>query len=309
MSAPALDRRSDYVSAVAVELQDLGGAEREELIEELDDHIAALLVDRPDADLVTELGSPHDYALELRAAAGLDAEVRATPPLALGAQLKALAERTIDLGRALTPKWLDRLTPDLGPAWWVLRAYLVVIVIVQALRSGHVDMSNFLWPTYATHRWPAAIIVAALALLSVRLGRRRPGDAWIRLVVAVVDVVIVVAAALLYRSQLQYDDYGSDNFGAGPTCNITNLYPRDSNGAALTGVTLYDQNGNLVNLSDLGCPVEGNTGSYAFVSVAPTGSANTFPLPQQTLTTPAASSGSTGAVPTAQDTSQGVPTK
>ncbi len=311
MTAPAIGRRSDYVAAVALELQDLDASDRDELIEELDDHIAALLVDRPDADLVTELGSPREYAFELRTAAGLAGTDRA--PQSVVPQLKAWAERVAEVGRTLTPRWLDRLLPDIRPAWWVLRAYLVAIIVAQLLRDGHGDTLTYLWPTYDTHRWPVVVVIAVLAVLSVRLGRWSPREAWVRILIVVANLVIIGAAVLMYRVQLGYgDDYGLDDSSASVSaCTVTNLYPRDSNGRPLTGVSLYDQDGNPVSLSDLGCPLGGFATAFQIdsgVAVATSAAApqNTYPLPvQSTVTMTPGAPEPTSASPSPQDTAAG----
>ena len=59
----------DYLRAVGFDLRDLPWKMRRDLISELRDHLAEL---PPGTDLTAELGSPQEYAADLRDAAGLE---------------------------------------------------------------------------------------------------------------------------------------------------------------------------------------------------------------------------------------------
>lgn len=61
-----------YLAGVAAALADLPGNLRQELLEDLPDHLAEIAADDP-ASLDSRLGPPPAYAAELRAAAGVDA--------------------------------------------------------------------------------------------------------------------------------------------------------------------------------------------------------------------------------------------
>lgn len=233
-AVPLLDRRGEYVSAVAVELADLEPDDRAELIEELDDHIAALLEDRPDADLVGELGTPRAYAVELRTAAGLTG---ATPPRPAFRDLVGAARSRV----VAAAPWLPAFLLTLRPAWWVLRGVLLAFA-ADAL-------TGFSW---RSTQGVVLLILGVGASLWVAQ-RPRPTRAF-RTGVIVVDVVAVLALlwVAFWSSPLAGDFSGDSSFQ--PTCtDVTNLQPYDASGRPLTDVRLVDQNGNLFDLEGLGC--------------------------------------------------------
>jgi len=59
----------DYVRQVERELNDLPWSQRRDLVAELREHLAEM---PPDTDFPKRLGSPEKYAMDLRAAAGLE---------------------------------------------------------------------------------------------------------------------------------------------------------------------------------------------------------------------------------------------
>src|SRR5215510_6762122 len=76
-TAPAESQISDYLDRVRLALADLPADVRDELLEDLPDHLAEVLAE--DAGTLTErLGEPEAYAAELRTAAGIAAGPAAT---------------------------------------------------------------------------------------------------------------------------------------------------------------------------------------------------------------------------------------
>ena len=123
-----------YVDAVASALADLPDATRAEILEDLAAHLAEFDLDH--GNLETQLGDPAAYAEELRASAGFAPLAPLPPGTSPGPQLAAQARRLIDKVR--THRWWTEtraFLPLLEPAWWVMRAWLVVVVIAGATPS------------------------------------------------------------------------------------------------------------------------------------------------------------------------------
>lgn len=302
-AVPLLDRRGDYVSAVAVELADLAPDDRAELIEELDDHIAALLEDRPDADLIAELGTPRAYAAELRTAAGLTGS---TPPRpAVRDLVGAVRSRVV-----VAAPWLPGFLLTLRPAWWVLRGVLV------ALAAG--ALTGFWW---RSTQGVVLLILGVGASLWVAQ-RPRPTRAF-RTGVIVVDVVAVLALLwVAFWSSPLAGDFSEDSYIQQTCTDVTNLQPYDASGRPLTDVRLVDQNGNPFDLEGLGCGSYDATldhsrpGTFPYPTLpfdpafdAPTGPpASLTPLPGATV--PSTTPGASGtADPTTTPTASTTPTR
>lgn len=253
-----IDRRADYVSAVAVELADLPAEERAELIEELDDHVAALLEDRPDVDLVSELGTPRAYAAELRTAAGLTAGGPArTSPRDLA---RALADRAVHAA-----PWLPSFLRLLRPGWWVLRGGVIAAVVLAFLG---IDATSAV----------AVVFLLAGVVGSLWLGQRPRTTTGLRRTVTGVNVVaalslvwLVVAVPFAGASGTYYETQYVPNCPS----ELSNLFAYDATGKPLDDVRLYDQYGAPFDLSTLQC----QSGEFA---PGPNG-VNAYPWPSWTV--------------------------
>jgi hypothetical protein len=278
---PALDRRSDYVSAVAVELTDLEPDDRAELIEELDDHIAALLEDRPHADLAVELGTPRAYAAELRAAAGL---------AGAGTRPGSFWRQTTDRVAALPERVPEGLRPwlaGLRPTWWVLRAYLVVAGLFHWLHQTWANSGiGVLIPAPGGSAVIGVLVVLAAAAASVRIATwdaLTPGSRrWTSVVLAVLALVAVVGLWGPVHQGYRSEGYVSTEYVDNCPIELDNLYAYDASGKPLSGVRLYDQYGSPFDLSVFGCNISGQ--------FAPGGEANVYPWPDA-MDQPAAPTG------------------
>ena len=246
-----------YLAAVRRELEDLPVQEREDLLEDLELHLADVAndPDRRDEPLHLVLGPPDTYAAELRAAAGL-------PPA------RAMARDDneslwVTLGRRVARSRLGNLVSaawnhpaaasavafgaDLRPAWWVLRGFLVVALPAWWSIDGNDD---FPIPSVLRSQVIGAVAVAAAIVLSVRVGR---GETRLPLVKpALLNGAIVVAALALvpqaeqrfarplYVSNTYVETSAELRSPAGP---VTNIYPYAADGTPLEGVLLFDQDG------------------------------------------------------------------
>jgi uncharacterized membrane protein len=228
-----------YAAAVRAELTDLPPPDREALVEDLEDHLAEVAAESG-VPLATRLGSPQEYAAELRFAYGAGRQQRDAP-----------------WGR-LTG-WLARLTsweayravriflPELRPAWWVLRAYLAVLVVFMILsgsgRAGPVPNP------FSSRGLLQIIVTAAAVVLSVRLGRRAGSSSQAMRRLALASNVLIALAGFIALSSMGNEGsptvmyaqpyYGAGTAGPGPT----NIYPYSVDGRPLDGVLLYDQDG------------------------------------------------------------------
>jgi hypothetical protein len=236
-----------YYERVAAALADLPAEARDELLEDLPAHFAEVIAEQG-GPLVDRLGPPATYAAELRAAAGLDAgtaKVPARAPLVvyyerLVAALPGLDERA---GRIIGYPRATEFLRLLRPAWWIARAVAVVVLIFAA---DIVPADRFDDPI----GW---LFLAVAIVVSIRLGAtgvprvpRWAGFAGTAVAVVGVLFVIVNAPSLLrqYTSQTYYPTSG------GPFDGVTNVFPVDERGRQLEHVTLYDQNGNPIQVGD-----------------------------------------------------------
>lgn len=245
---------ADFYAAVCAELADLPDEDRAELLEDVEQHLAEVAAE---GEGQHRLGTPEAYAAELRSAAGLP------PKNATGGHLFAApvrrARRTfarVETTRAY--REARAFAPELRPAWWVARAY----VLVAALALSQNGSLRAVLPV--PHVFGSALLgvlaVGAAAVASVRLGRRRAWTGWQRWALAAANTVAVIAALTLMSnvSQRAGDRYYYPSYDAvpavlsGPFGEVTNVYPYDADGRPLEGVYLLDQEGRP--LATMVCP-------------------------------------------------------
>jgi hypothetical protein len=121
-----------YANAVRAALAALPDTERESLLEDLEDHLAEV-ASESDIPLRERLGKPEDYANELRSAYGAG-EAGATRRRRLVPQRLRAFISTVTATQAF--REVRALLPELRPGWWVLRAYLAVLVLAFMLKDG-----------------------------------------------------------------------------------------------------------------------------------------------------------------------------
>lgn len=253
----------EYLDAVRRALADLPEEERGELLEDLGQHLADIANDesRADVPLVDLLGSPDDYARELRTAAGLpSASSRRLPPIprpdlrawlndsslgkwASGPAGQRLIEPVVSFARELTP------------AWWVARGAIAVVgFFVLSSSPPALGWQQLPVPKVLGTRLLGLTLILGAIAVSVRLGRR--GYSGKRRLILVADVVIALVAlslvmdaatrlgAFATRSQVVYVEQDGASYAlASPHGPITNIYPYDAQGRALENVLLFDQDG------------------------------------------------------------------
>ncbi len=237
-----------YASAVRAALEPLPEAQRESLLEDLENHLAEV-AGESGVSLQERLGRPEDYAAELRSAYGAGNDV-----FNIGRR-RPLRDRAAALLKTVSSHLPDgdlrAFLPELRPGWWVVRAYLVVLFLAFVFRDG----SNLRpIPNPFTSGGLLQIVATVVAIgISVRLGRRttpaNPG--WRGAAVAVNVAIALLALPVLASMGTGNNDYSYDYSpdpyvsaaSAGYFPGVTNIYPYSKDGKPLKDVLLYDQNG------------------------------------------------------------------
>jgi uncharacterized membrane protein len=244
-----------YAAAVRAALASLPDAERESLLEDLEDHLAEV-ASESGLPLQERLGRPEDYAAELRSAyAGNAATTTRRRPLR--DRVRALISSAIG---TTAYRELREFLPELRPGWWVLRAYLAVLVITFIFSTGH-DLRPI--PNPFSSRGLLQILATLLAIaISVRIGRRGlPRSKGWRGAALVANVAIAIFAlpvlvrmstdhAYAYPVYQPAHQYVTDvEAGYCSSGTFTNVYPYTKDGRPLKEILLYDQNGCPLTIS------------------------------------------------------------
>jgi hypothetical protein len=129
-----------YLAQVGAALADLPEAERAELLAEVEEHLTETVREldarADDAGLVARLGSPLAYAAELRAGAGLaPLPEPGTGPVPTSEHQSIRQWAATVAATPVLRGSLDYLR-DLKPAWWALRGYLLVALMLATLTQG-----------------------------------------------------------------------------------------------------------------------------------------------------------------------------
>jgi uncharacterized membrane protein len=246
-SKPANDVAT-YAASVRSALASLPDAERASLLEDLENHLAEV-AGESDLSLEQRLGKPEDYAADLRSAYG-----SGTSTLKVKRRWQ-IHERSWGLVKMAfgtqVYRELRALLPELLPGWWVLRAYLIVLVLAFMSRG---DSNLRPIPNPFSSGGLLQILATLVAIfISVRLGRRGMpvNRGWRGAVLAVNVGIVVLALPVLVSMGTGATSYSyagtSDPYfsavSAGYYPGLTNIYPFSNDGKALKDVLLYDQNG------------------------------------------------------------------
>jgi hypothetical protein len=235
---------TQFAERVRAELADLPDDD----LEDLTDGLEADLAESLDEDPTRELPDPVAYAIELRTAAGLPP--RAEPGRSVGGAfrgmtsgLSAAGHQTAESlrGNPVTGAVLD-FAAALRPVWWVLRAWVVFWLVAAFFGSEAGLAPQGLW-------W---VVLAALVVLSVQLGRGQwraggvPTLVVIGNVLAVIVLLPVLGTAASWHGSSEEVFPASEPAPVGTTLNgrpVTNIYAYGADGKPLTGVQLFDQDG------------------------------------------------------------------
>lgn len=236
-----------YVESVRQALADLPDDERDELLNDVESHVAEVSSEAGD-ELVARLGPPDAFAAELRAAAGLPAFEPGS--LSSRDRLGTVVESIRELLRPLAP------VVELVPAWWVLRGYVAAVVLSVWIGNG--------WPSgWLPELGPTLVslvmlgaFVAGSSWLGLRVRNRelrRPA----RLALAATNLVAVIAiipvASAIGSGGYYYTGVSSEppplpglSVDGTP---LANVYAVDRDGNPLLDVRLYDESGQPLNIN------------------------------------------------------------
>jgi hypothetical protein len=243
-----------YVERVRQSLADLPPAVRDDLMEDLPEHLAEVAAEGS-GSLVDRVGPPEAYAAELRAAAGVGAPSRApnlddrisAAALKVRGRLRALdAKAGPVIGYAKASDFLRLLRPG----WWVLRGYLAAMFITVALTGQPFG----LLPRLGGSTLAAVLLLAVTVVGSIWVGRRTGGfTRWPRLAVNVATVLLFIfgVAGFLTADQRGLFSSGHDyqpTYNDNPYANVQDVYVYDQEGRLVDGARLFDQNGEPIHL-------------------------------------------------------------
>ncbi|MFI9641888.1 HAAS signaling domain-containing protein [Micromonospora sp. NPDC051925] len=253
---------TDYVERVRAALADLPPQARDELTEDLPEHLTEVAAEA-DGSLVDRLGSPEAYAAELRAAAG--AGDPAAGRRALERRIAAVVGRT----RARVARIDARVGPLFGhatageflrllrPAWWVTRAYLAAMLVTGISTTGPLG----LLPRFDDNEFVGLLMFVGLLFVSIWLGRRTPElRSWRRWAVHAGAVGLALFAI---GAVANVDDHARSGYGYGygyestsvqnPYDEVQDVYVYDSEGRLVENARLFDQNGTPIRLGWPAC--------------------------------------------------------
>jgi hypothetical protein len=230
-----------FAAAVRSHLDDLPPDEVEELVDGLE---ADLIEQREDSG--EPLGDAREYADELRSAAGLPPRDSRRPDDEWFGGYRRLRKRV--------SAWIDeeRSNPvvapvlaflvALRPAWWVLRGWLIFATVFAfgALSPLPTEASGWL-------------LLGGVVVMSVQWGRGRWMPwAWLRVAKVVVSVIAVLALPATLgevshrlggvNTMYEEVEYIPEELSANGT-QVTNVFAYDCAGNPLSGVQLFDQDG------------------------------------------------------------------
>ncbi len=241
------DEVATFASAVRANLADLPAED----VDDLTDGLEADLLEQAEDNGGALVGSdPAQYALELRASAGLPDRISDTAALSLRARFARSADRTIGEASRIARStrfgsWLVDLLVSLRPAWWMFRGW-AVYVVGWLLLTGQ----SRLLPTQLVG-WAVLVVTA---LISIQWGRGRwLPQPWLKAVRLLMSVLAVIATPFLTAGVLSvftnsgyYAQADSMPVPVGLSLDgdpVTNIFGYDADGRPLQHVQLFDQNG------------------------------------------------------------------
>ncbi|MFI7588698.1 hypothetical protein ACIB24_16635 [Spongisporangium articulatum] len=239
---------ADFVAAVEHELDDLPRDD----VAELTGGLEADLIEAWAAEGTTptqRFGSPQAYAAELRSAAGLSERGRRAPRF--DPNLRRMSAHLRDAVRSMPGgEAILRTADDLQPAWWVVRALLLLVFPSLVLGFSTLTPVPFL-----------ALLLggAFLAVWSLRWRGAGQAVAPVRGILLAWNVAALVGVLLLpsavssyYLMQNLQSDVYTDGEGATGLyldgAPVSNVFAYDEDGKPLMRVRLYDQAGHPLTI-------------------------------------------------------------
>jgi hypothetical protein len=253
------DEITAYVAAVRAALAGLPETARDELTEDLPEHLAEVLADGI-GTLTDRLGPPEIYAAELRASAGFVGGFPDPPPkvdhLARMREtaLRQLRIADVKAGPILGYAKASDFLTLLRPAWWVLRGYLAAMVLAAILDDSGQPMG--LLPRIGGSEFVALLLLAAGVLGSIWLGRRSQrltaGPRYALFAGSAVLVLVALGGFLSVDGSTRGSGYAEVNYD-NPYGHVEDVFVYDQQGRLVEGARLFDQNGQPIRLGNPYC--------------------------------------------------------
>jgi hypothetical protein len=266
VNGTASDEITTYVDGVRRALAGIAPATRDELLEDLPEHLAEVKAEGI-GTLTERLGTPETYARELLATAGVVGGFPEPPPNPL-AQLHEVRDNTLRLlnradvrvGPVIGYEKASDFLVLLRPGWWVLRGYLIAMAVAYLLSGDNHNVG--LLPRVADSDLVALVLLAGCLVVSILLGQRTL-TYWPRYALWSGTAVLVLFAWAGFLTadsttrQPTYDQMGTYNNN--PYGSVSDVFVYDGQGQLVTGARLYDQDGNPLLLGNNTC-TDPNTG-------------------------------------------------
>jgi hypothetical protein len=263
------DQVTTYLYAVRAALGDLPDATRDELLEDLPEHLAEVLADSG-GSLTDRLGPPGEYAAELRASIGFVGGFPDPPPNRFAdyraTVLSRLHTADLRLGPLLGYPKASEFLVLLRPAWWVLRGYLLAMALAWLLSGS--GQSVGLLPRVGGSDLSALVLLAAGVLGSIWFGRRRftlaAGPQVALYAGSVILVLAGIGGFLSADSTTLNGNYPDTQYTdvSNPADNVQDIFVYDERGQLVPGARLFDQEGTALNLGNPYC-YDADTGESA----------------------------------------------
>ncbi len=258
------DEISQYVGEVEALLSDLDREELDDLIHDLELHLREIRAEA-DEPFTAVIGSPQEFAAELRQSAGFGVAPPAPSPgpgpvarmearIARFVQAKLDGLRTHTWGRAV----LDFL-PELRPGWWVARGYLLALAVGWVTSESPLGLLGI--PRFGGSVVAGLVATALLILFSIRWGRGENQSWWRQVAVWIAGAIAVITAFVAANTLAAagyHDDYyvgdvdGVSIIEADWTILPANIHAYLPDGTPLDQVLLFNEAGDPVDLPESG---------------------------------------------------------
>ncbi|MGK5680931.1 HAAS signaling domain-containing protein [Actinoplanes sp. URMC 104] len=267
MNSTAQDEITEYVERVRAALADLPEATRDELLEDLPEHLAEIRAEDT-VTLTDRLGTPEAYAAELRATAAAYIGSFPEPPKRRfepfhqmrADVLRVLGTADVRIGPVIGYAKASDFLVLLRPAWWVLRGYLAAMVLAYAFTDNSSGLG--LLPRLGGSTVVALVLLTGCVIASILLGRRAPQlSVWPKRFFHGATVALVLFALIGFTTtDSDARDPFYDNVGYSGNAvlddnvqDVQDVFVYDSHGRLVPDARLFDQSGAPIQLGQPQC--------------------------------------------------------